>query len=159
MCGIAGIINWGDAEVLAHMTDIQGHRGPDDRGVWERQFPQGTRVGLGSRRLAILDLSAAGHMPMGNEAGTVRITYNGEVYNFQELRQELIIAGYRFRSNTDTEVILRLYEKEGPDCVKRLNGMFVLAICDGRDANHPVVCCRKTGSGAGVIFNRRWFRR
>jgi asparagine synthase (glutamine-hydrolysing) len=134
------------------MTDIQGHRGPDDRGVWERQFLDGTWVGLGSRRLAILDLSAAGHMPMGNEAGTIWITYNGEVYNFQELRRELIAEGCSFRSNTDTEVILRLYEKEGPECVKRLNGMFALAVCDGRQPNRPIVFLARDHFGVKPLY-------
>jgi asparagine synthase (glutamine-hydrolysing) len=134
MCGIAGVVNWGDSETLARMTHIQTHRGPDDAGLWEQRFPDGTWIGLGNRRLAIIDLSPAGHMPMSNENGTIWITYNGEVYNFPELRQELLAKGYTFRSNTDTEVILHLYEQEGPECVKRLNGMFAFAICDLRSS-------------------------
>lgn len=137
MCGIAGVINWGDSESLARMTDIQAHRGPDDRGVWERALPDGTRVGLGTRRLAILDLSGAGHMPMSNDDGTVWISYNGEIYNFAELRRGLEAKGHRFHSRTDTEVILRLYEEEGPDCVKRLEGMFAFAIVDLRPSAQP----------------------
>jgi asparagine synthase (glutamine-hydrolysing) len=112
------------------MTHVQAHRGPDDSGLWERRFPDGSYIGLGSRRLAILDLSPLGHMPMCNEDRTVWITYNGEIYNFAELRRELESKGHRFSSHTDTEVILRLYQEEGPDCVKRLNGMFAFAICD-----------------------------
>jgi asparagine synthase (glutamine-hydrolysing) len=114
------------------MTFVQAHRGPDDSGLWERRFPDGSYIGLGSRRLAIIDLSASGHMPMCNEDGSVWITYNGEIYNFAELRRELQSKGHRFASNTDTEVVIHLYEEEGPDCVKRLNGMFAFAICDLR---------------------------
>ena len=96
------------------------------------RFPDGSYIGLGSRRLAIIDLSSDGHMPMCNEDRSVWITYNGEIYNFVELRQELIAKGHRFASNTDTEVVIHLYEEEGVDCVKRLNGMFAFAICDLR---------------------------
>ena len=132
MCGISGVVNCGDRETLARMTQVQAHRGPDDSDLWERRFPDGSYVGLGSRRLAILDLSPLGHMPMCNEDRTVWITYNGEIYNFAELRRELENKGHRFESHTDTEVIIHLYEEEGPDCVKRLNGMFAFAICDLR---------------------------
>jgi asparagine synthase (glutamine-hydrolysing) len=132
MCGIAGIANCGDREVLARMTHAQAHRGPDDSGLWERRFPDGSYVGLGSRRLAILDLSADGHMPMCNEDRTVWITYNGEIYNFADLRRELQSKGHRFASNTDTEVVIHLYEEEGENCVQRLNGMFAFTICDLR---------------------------
>ncbi|HBB86432.1 MAG TPA: asparagine synthase (glutamine-hydrolyzing) [Blastocatellia bacterium] len=127
MCGIAGTINFIDAERLSAMTDAQAHRGPDDRGV--RLFPE-ERVGLGHRRLSILDLSPAGHEPMSNPDETIWITFNGEIYNFIELRNELEQQGCKFKSQTDTEVILRLYEREGTDCLKRLNGMFALAILD-----------------------------
>src|SRR5581483_2526852 len=132
MCGISGVVNCGDRETLARMTRVQAHRGPDDSGLWDRSFPDGSYIGLGSRRLAILDLSADGHMPMCNEDRTVWITYNGEIYNFRELRRELESKGHRFASHTDTEVIVHLYEQEGPECVKRLNGMFAFAICDLR---------------------------
>ena len=132
MCGISGLANCGDREVLSRMTRVQAHRGPDDFGLWERIFPDGSYVGLGSRRLAILDLSADGHMPMCNEDRTVWITYNGEIYNFAELRRELQSKGHRFASNTDTEVVIHLYEQQGEDCVHRLNGMFAFAICDLR---------------------------
>jgi asparagine synthase (glutamine-hydrolysing) len=136
MCGISGLVNSGDREALARMTNVQTHRGPDDSGLWERHFPDGGYIGLGSRRLAILDLSADGHMPMSNEDGTVWITYNGEIYNFADLRHELEAKGHHFRSNTDTEAIVHLYEEYGPDrfkdCLNRLHGMFALAICDLR---------------------------
>jgi asparagine synthase (glutamine-hydrolysing) len=121
---------------------VQAHRGPDDSGLWDRRFPDGSYIGLGSRRLAILDLSAVGHMPMCNEDGKVWITYNGEIYNFAELRCELEGKGHHFASHTDTEVIVHLYEEEGPECVKRLKVMFAFAICDLR-------------SGAPTLFMAR----
>ncbi len=132
MCGINGIANCGDRETLARMTAIQAHRGPDDSGLWEQRFSDGSYIGLGSRRLAILDLSPGGHMPMCNAQRSLWITYNGEIYNFRELRRELQAKGHQFVSETDTEVLLHLYEQEGADCVKRLNGMFAFAICDLR---------------------------
>jgi asparagine synthase (glutamine-hydrolysing) len=132
MCGINGLVNCGDGETLARMASVQAHRGPDDSGLWEKRFADGSYVGLGSRRLAIIDLSPDGHMPMCNEDRSVWITYNGEIYNFAKLRQELIAKGHHFASNTDTEVVIHLYEEEGADCVKRLNGMFAFAICDLR---------------------------
>ncbi|HEX4486297.1 MAG TPA: asparagine synthase (glutamine-hydrolyzing) [Terriglobales bacterium] len=142
MCGISGLVNWGNRETLARMTNVQAHRGPDDVGFWEKRFPDGGYVGLGSRRLAIIDLTADGHMPMCNEDATVWITYNGEIYNFAELRTELQTKGHRFASNTDTEVVVHLYEEEGPDCVKRLNGMFAFAICDLRGATPSLFLAR-----------------
>lgn len=151
MCGISGLVNCGDRETLARMTHVQAHRGPDDSGLWEREFPDGGYMGLGSRRLAILDLSADGHMPMSNEARSVWITYNGEIYNFRELRRELEGKGYRFTSHTDTEVILRLYEQEGPDCVKRLNGMFAFAICDLRSPS-PVLFVARDPFGIKPLY-------
>jgi asparagine synthase (glutamine-hydrolysing) len=132
MCGIAGIMNWGDSGHLARMTDVQSHRGPDDSGVWETSLPDGGRVGMGSRRLSILDLSPAGHMPMSTPDGRLTICYNGEVYNYPQLRRELEAKGYRFRSGSDTEAVLFLYQEYGPECVRRLNGMFAFAIWDER---------------------------
>ncbi len=146
MCGISGLANCGDHETLTRMTNVQTHRGPDDSGLWERRFPDGGYIGLGSRRLAILDLSAEGHMPMSNEDGSVWITYNGEIYNFADLRRELEAKGHSFRSHTDTEVIVHLYEEYGPDrfadCLNRLNGMFALAICDLRGASPKLFLAR-----------------
>jgi asparagine synthase (glutamine-hydrolysing) len=142
MCGIAGLANCGDREVLARMTHAQAHRGPDDSGLWERRFPDGSYVGLGSRRLAILDLSADGHMPMCNEDRTIWITYNGEIYNFAELRGELLSKGHRFTSNTDTEVVIHLYEQEGAECVHKLKGMFAFAICDLRSGRPELFLAR-----------------
>ena len=130
MCGIVGAINWGDSEALARMNSVQAHRGPDDEGVWETRLPDGGLVALGSRRLAILDLSTAGHMPMSTPDGRLTITYNGEVYNYPELRRELESKGYRFRSGSDTEAVLYLYQEYGAASVTRLNGMFAFAIWD-----------------------------
>ena len=132
MCGISGLANWGDREILARMTAIQSHRGPNDSGVWEHRAPDGSYIGLGSRRLSILDLSPGGHMPMSNEDSTVWITYNGEIYNYADLRHELKNKGHHFASHTDTEVIVHLYEELGEECVTRLSGMFAFAICDLR---------------------------
>src|SRR5262249_29433090 len=142
MCGISGLANWGNRETLARMTAIQAHRGPNDEGLWQHHSPGGSFFGLGSRRLSILDLSADGHMPMSNEDGTVWISHNGEIYNFKELRRELESKGHSFRSHTDTEVILHLYEQEGVDCVMRLNGMFSFAICDLRGATPTLFMAR-----------------
>ena len=142
MCGISGLVDCGNAEVLARMTAVQQHRGPDDSGLWERHFPDGTYVGLGSRRLAILDLSQDGHMPMSNEDGSVWITYNGEIYNFRELRRELEAKGHSFRSHADTEAIVHLYEEYGVDCLNRLDGMFAFAICDLRGASAKLLLAR-----------------
>jgi asparagine synthase (glutamine-hydrolysing) len=131
MCGITGIANLDGAPVdprlIVRMTDAIAHRGPDGDG----QHTDGA-VGLGNRRLAIIDLTEAGAQPMRNDRGDVAITYNGEVYNFRELRAELERAGRQFRSRSDTEVVLRAYEEWGPSFVERLNGMFAFAIWDGR---------------------------
>ena len=142
MCGISGLANWGDRATLARMNAVQAHRGPNDSGVWEHRSLDGTYIGLGSRRLSILDLSADGHMPMSNEGGTIWITYNGEIYNFSDLRHELENKGHRFASNTDTEVIVHLYEEMGGDCVSRLNGMFAFAICDLRGSSPRLFLAR-----------------
>jgi len=142
MCGISGLANCGDRSTLARMNAVQSHRGPNDSGIWEHRSPDCTYIGLGSRRLSILDLSADGHMPMSNEDGTVWITYNGEIYNFSDLRHELENKGHRFASNTDTEVIVHLYEELGDDCVTRLNGMFAFAICDLRGSSPRLLLAR-----------------
>ena len=107
------------------MTNTITHRGPDDHGVYTDEM-----FSLGSRRLSIIDLSENGHMPMTNEDGSIWVTYNGEIYNFPTLRDELRAKGHTFRSGTDTEVIVHAYEEYGPDCVKRFNGMFALAVWD-----------------------------
>jgi asparagine synthase (glutamine-hydrolysing) len=130
MCGIVGAINWGDGESLARMNDIQAHRGPDDHGVWGMSLPDGGHVGLGSRRLSILDVSPAGRMPMSTPDGRLTITYNGEVYNYPALRRDLEAKGYSFRSRSDTEAVLYAYQEYGASSVTRLNGMFAFAIWD-----------------------------
>jgi asparagine synthase (glutamine-hydrolysing) len=155
MCGIAGLVNCGARETLLRMVHVQSHRGPDDSGIWEQRFPDGSYIGLGSRRLAILDLSAGGHMPMSNEDRSIFITYNGEVYNFADLRRELQAKGHQFRSDTDTEVVLRLYEQEGPDCVRRLNGMFAFAICDLRPGT-PTLFIARDHFGVKPLYY--WYR-
>lgn len=129
MCGIAGIVGLErDRSALEAMLETIRHRGPDDEGrVWIRA-PGGWEVGLGSRRLAILDPTPAGHQPMA--CGSDRLTYNGEVYNFKELRAELESRGESFRSGTDTEVVLRLLSRGGSRALSRLNGMFALAFWD-----------------------------
>jgi asparagine synthase (glutamine-hydrolysing) len=142
MCGISGLVNCGDAETLARMTAVQAHRGPDDSGLWERRFPDGNYIALGNRRLAILDLSPDGHMPMSNEDGTVWITYNGEIYNFADLRRELQGKGHRFHSRTDTEAVVHLYEEYGVECLHRLKGMFAFAICDLRGRSPKLLLAR-----------------
>lgn len=142
MCGIAGLANWGDRSVLSRMARVQAHRGPDDSGLWDRHFPDGSYLGLASRRLAILDLSPSGHMPMCNRDRTLWITYNGEIYNFAELRRQLQSKGHRFASNTDTEVILHLYQEQGANCVHSLKGMFAFAICDLRSATPELFLAR-----------------
>jgi asparagine synthase (glutamine-hydrolysing) len=142
MCGISGLANCGDRETLARMTSIQSHRGPDDAGLWERRSSDGSYLGLGNRRLAIMDLSADGHMPMCNEDGSIWITYNGEIYNHRDLRAELENKGHVFASRADTEVVIHLYEEEGPECVKRLSGMFAFAICDLRSGKPSLFLSR-----------------
>jgi asparagine synthase (glutamine-hydrolysing) len=142
MCGISGLVGCGDRETLARMSLVQAHRGPDDFGLWDRRMPDASYWGLASRRLAILDLSASGHMPMCNRNRTLWITYNGEIYNFRELRHELQAKSHVFASDTDTEVVLRLYEEEGYECVKRFNGMFAFAICDLRSGTPELFMAR-----------------
>ncbi len=129
MCGIAGLFNLKGEPAspiqLRNMTDAIAHRGPDGEGFYTDSF-----VGLGHRRLAIIDLSPSGHQPMITQDGQYAITYNGEIYNFQELRVELESHGFRFRSRTDTEVALYAYVKWGPACLSRFNGLFAFVIWD-----------------------------
>jgi asparagine synthase (glutamine-hydrolysing) len=131
MCGIAVVVGLDGAPVdvgrLERMADVLAHRGPDDSGV----LTAGP-VGLGFRRLSILDLSAAGHQPMSTEDGQVVVVFNGEIYNFVELRRELEGLGHSFRSSGDTEVLLRAYLQWGKQCLPRLNGMWAFAIHDKR---------------------------
>jgi len=131
MCGICGIFNL-NGEPVAHrsiesMTEALAHRGPDDEGHYIDR-----NIALGHRRLAVLDLTPAGHQPMTSQDGAIVVVYNGEIYNHLELKAELEASGYEFRSRTDTEVLLRGYEEWGLDVVERLNGMFAFGLWDGR---------------------------
>lgn len=131
MCGIAGIVGLEAQPVLVEelqaMVAAINHRGPDDNGVWANHH-----VGLANARLAILDLSSAGHQPMTNEDASVVLAYNGELYNFRELAADLSNRGHVFHSRSDTEVVLRAYEEWGAACVHRFNGMFAFAVWDAR---------------------------
>jgi len=133
MCGICGVVGASpqyliDPETIVRMRDTMVHRGPDDCGIYA-----GDGAGLGHRRLSIIDLRPDGRQPLANEDESIRIVFNGEIYNYLELRRGLIDAGHRFRSETDTEVIVHLYEEYGVRCLERLRGMFAFAIWDARD--------------------------
>jgi len=131
MCGICGILNLAGAPVdgvlLDRMTQVIRHRGPDGEGRWLDH-----ELGLGHRRLSIIDV-AGGAQPIGNEDDRLQIVFNGEIYNFIELRNELEQRGHRFRTRSDTEVIVHAYEQWGADCVRRFNGMFAFALWDARE--------------------------
>src|SRR5277367_707810 len=129
MCGICGKFVFGanemvSPELVRAMADTIHHRGPDDEGY----YVSGS-VGLGFRRLSIIDLQS-GHQPLSNEDGTICIVFNGEIYNYQELRAFLLSKGHVFKTQTDTEVIVHLYEELGPQCLQMLRGMFAFAIWD-----------------------------
>lgn len=131
MCGIVGIFNYGSGlpvtrEALKAMNDLIVHRGPDDEGYFTHE-----NAGLAMRRLSIIDIST-GHQPISNEDDTLHIVFNGEIYNFQELRQGLLARGHKFKTKSDTEVILHLYEEKGEDFPKELRGMFAVAVFDKR---------------------------
>src|SRR5437868_2997718 len=131
MCGIAGIWNLNgeslELNTLKKFTDSVSHRGPDGSGY--ELFSNNT-LGLGHRRLSILDLSEAGKQPMYNTEKDLVISFNGEVYNFIEIKKELELDGEKFSTETDTEVILRAFKKWGKDCLHKFNGMFAIAIWD-----------------------------
>src|SRR5262245_14676955 len=124
MCGICGELRFDGAPVHEHelvaARERLRHRGPDSDGVY---VAPGGRAGLAYRRLRIIDLTANGSQPLPNESGSVQLVFNGEIYNFQELGRDLLARGHRFRSRTDSEVIVHLYEEEGSDCVAKLDGM------------------------------------
>jgi asparagine synthase (glutamine-hydrolysing) len=137
MCGICGFVLKELMEpveitkAIERMTQTLRHRGPDGQGIRIISPPLvPSPVALGHRRLAIIDLSESGAQPMSNEDETIWVVFNGEIYNFQELRQGLLMKGHRFRSRTDTEVLVHLYEEEGAEFVKQLNGIFTFAILD-----------------------------
>src|ERR1700751_3140435 len=130
MCGIAGFVYLqqpAEPHLVQAMLDEIRHRGPDDKG-----FHTDGPAGIGMRRLSIIDLNT-GHQPISNEDGTIWIVFNGEIYNYQELREFLLQKGHRFKTQTDTEVIVHLYEEFGEGCVEKLRGMFGFAIWDGRN--------------------------
>jgi len=137
MCGIAGILKFNgleesDLQAIQTMTDIIAHRGPDDQGIFLSSGPA-PGLALSNRRLSIIDLSSAGHQPMSDLSGRFWIAYNGEIYNFKELRTLLQNRGWTFRSRTDTEVLLYLYVDYGPACLSMLDGMFAFAVWDERE--------------------------
>ena len=140
MCGIAGMVGKRgdvvDADDVRRMCQTIVHRGPDDEGI----YAEGP-VGLGMRRLSIIDL-AGGRQPIHNEDKSLWVVFNGEIYNFPELRQELEGRGHRFYTHSDTEVIVHLYEEMGSDCVQKLRGMFAIALWD--DAQAASACWRAT---------------
>lgn len=131
MCGICGYVsvNRIDDRVLEQMRDTMIHRGPNDAGIWQIKTSSGY-VGLAHRRLSIFDLSELGHQPMLSTDGTISVVFNGEIYNFKEIRSELQHDGYFFRSECDTEVIIYAYDKWKEECFSRFNGMFSIAIWD-----------------------------
>jgi asparagine synthase (glutamine-hydrolysing) len=133
MCGICGVVGKADEQLIRDMLARIAHRGPDDEGVYIAETSRQERVGLGHKRLSIIDLSPAAHEPMSDSRGEVWLTYNGEIYNFRELRSQLEALGHRFKSNTDAEVIIYAYLEWGYECLTRFNGMFAFAIWDARD--------------------------
>jgi asparagine synthase (glutamine-hydrolysing) len=130
MCGINGF-TWKDADLIEKMNLVLQHRGPDDQSTYIDD-----KVSLGHCRLAIIDLSPAGRQPKCNEDASIWIVFNGEIYNFQEIRSLLEMAGHRISSNSDTEVIIHAYEEWGTDCVERFNGMWAFAIYDKKKRNN-----------------------
>ena len=132
MCGIVGQLNFDNspisAVVLQKMTDVISHRGPDGEGHWIEG-----NIGFGHRRLSIIDLSPAGHQPMISSDHRYVLTYNGEIYNFRELRMELEAKGYWFRSKTDSEVVLYSLAEWGSNALLKFNGMFALAFWDRKE--------------------------
>ena len=159
MCGIAGRFNYDpdrpvDPDVLGSMTDAVTHRGPDAAGYYV-----GPGIGLGHRRLSIIDLST-GQQPIGNEDGSVQVIFNGEIYNFADVRAELVALGHRFRTNSDTEVIAHGYEAWGERCVERFRGMFAFALWDA-NARRLLLARDRLGvkplyyaelPGTGIVF-------
>lgn len=151
MCGIVGVVHLTgepvSRDVLVPMTDAIRHRGPDGEGWWVRG-----PVGLGNRRLSIIDLSEQASQPILNEDETVALTYNGELYNFRELRGELEGRGHRFRSRTDSEVVVHAYEEWGDRCVERFNGMFAFALHDARSPGAGRVLLARDRYGVKPLY-------
>src|SRR6266487_391906 len=151
MCGLAGIVDFARAvaDEVSRMTASLTHRGPDDEGWWEEPG-----VVLAHRRLSILDLSPDGRQPMADEHDRYRLLHNGEVYNYLELRRELEPHGYRFRTATDTELILAAYDHWGSSCVAHFNGMWALALWD-REAPRALLRSRPLRDQAVLLPHRR----
>jgi asparagine synthase (glutamine-hydrolysing) len=152
MCGMCGVVKAQgniDAGTVQVMADAMKHRGPDDRGAWVS--PDGT-VGFGHRRLSIIDLSPAGHQPMHDTTGRLTITFNGEIYNYLELRKELEDAGHAFRTKTDTEVVLEAYRRWGADSVRRLRGMYAFGLFD---ADRRTLLLARDRAGEKPMFYAR----
>ena len=135
MCGIAGLISLDSDRYIAPMLKTIEHRGRDDEGVWTSPAIDdlGRTVSLGHRRLAIIDISPAGHQPMISRDGRFVLTFNGEIYNYRELRAQLRTTGHTFLTDTDTEVLLVAFSERGAECLSRLNGMFAFAVWDNRE--------------------------
>ena len=131
MCGIAGFINLNgeivNKKILKNMTKIISHRGPDGEGIYIDK-----NIGLGHRRLSIIDISNKGHQPMSDYSNEIVISYNGEIYNFKEIKKELETLGHKFSSRTDTEVIINSWKEWGEGCIYKFNGMFAFALYDKR---------------------------
>jgi asparagine synthase (glutamine-hydrolysing) len=152
MCGIVGIISnnpQAQRAWLAIGRDAMTHRGPDDEGEW---WSADGRVGLAQRRLSIIDLSPAGHQPMHDASGALSIVFNGEIYNFADLRDEMIAKGHSFRSQSDTEVILAAYREWGTECLSRFNGMFAFALFDARQ--HKVFLARDRAGEKPLFYHQ-----
>src|SRR6266581_1496083 len=151
MCGLVGIAATRaivDRACLAAGVETLRHRGPDDVGEW---WSEDGRVGLGHRRLSIVDLSSLGHQPMRDEARGLTVAFNGEIYNYRELRNELSTQGFVFRSQSDTEVLLAAYAAWNLDCLSRLNGMFAFAL---HDASRQTVFLGRDRAGEKPMFYR-----
>ncbi len=154
MCGIAGMVQTHpdgavDSATIHRMCEAIVHRGPDDEGIFVK-----AGVGLGMRRLSIIDL-AGGHQPVFNEDKTIAIVFNGEIYNFPELRSELLARGHLFSTHSDTEVIVHLYEDFGSECVQKLRGMFAFAIYDER-ASRLLAGARSIREKAAALCLAEW---
>lgn len=148
MCGISGSIGY-KQNFISDMNEALNHRGPDDNGFFSEKSIQ-----LGQTRLSILDLTKKGHQPMHNEDKSIWITYNGEIYNFQEIRKRLISTGHKFLSNTDTEVVIHAYEQFGTDCIKYFNGMFAFAIWD-KNKNHLFAARDRLGIKPFIYYHNK----
>jgi len=146
MCGFAGFLGGFAPELLAAMGKAIAHRGPDDAGEW---YDPACGIGLAHRRLSIIDLSACGHQPMWDATGRFVIAYNGEIYNYRQLRDELISEGVPFRGHSDTEVLVNLWAQRGPDALSRLNGIFAFALWDTQTRDLVLV---RDGMGVKPLY-------